>query len=124
MAMARSSRGELGQRLAFFLILGIVLVVPSLVLPGRPSIATFRPLLIEAGALGFLVLMSLRASWSPEAVKRFLSTAPNLAIVAFVAWGVLTYLDSSYKTYGLQLLLQIGSGAIIYYAIVYGLPSR
>jgi len=124
MSMARSSRADLGRNGIFLLLLGLGILVPSLVLPGRQHMATLRPLLVEAVALCLLVLMTSRVTWSRAAVNKFFRTGPNLAILLFLGWSALTYFDSPYKSYGLQQLLALGGGAIIYFAVVYRLASR
>src|SRR5438067_11249263 len=103
MTVARRSRTDLGRRGVSLLILGIVLLVPSLVLPGRSGslqTAALKPQLIEAVAIGLLLLMMSRATWTASAFRRFLRTGPNVAILLFGLWCGLTYFDSSYKAYG------------------------
>src|SRR5947207_654265 len=127
MALARRSRPDLGRRGVSLLILGIVLLVPTLVLPGRWGMAqtqVLKPLLIEAVAIALLLLMMSRAGWSTASVRRFLRTGPNVAILLFAGWCALTYFDSSYKAYGQQLLLQLAGGMVVYFAVVYRLSAR
>lgn len=124
MAIARSSRGDLGRKAMFALVASLVILVPSLVWPGRPDVASYKPLLIQAAALGLLVLMTTRASWSRESLARFVRTGPNLPILLFLAWGLISYLGSPHKAYGLQVLLQLAGGAVIYFALTYRLSAR
>jgi len=86
--------------------------------------SALKPLLIGAAAVGLLLLLMTRATWTASAVRRFLRTGPNVAILLFGVWCALTYFDSSYKAYGLQQLLQLAGGVVVYFAVVYRLAAR
>src|SRR5256885_16187620 len=90
MAPARRSRPDLGRRGVPLLILGIVILVPTLVLPGRWGMAqtqVLKPLLIEAVAIGLLLLMMSRASGATASVRRVLRPRPDVAVLLFAAGG-------------------------------------
>jgi len=127
MALARRSQTDLGRRGVFLLIVGIVLLIPALVWPtrmGQLQMQALKPQLIEAVAIGLLLLMMSRASWSPASVRRFLRTGPNVPILLFAGWCALTYFDSCDKAFGLRELLRIGGGMVVYFAVVYRLSAR
>src|SRR5207249_6842409 len=98
-------RNGLSQRAALLLILAIALLVPSLAWPGAEGFYGFRPVIIQVVALGLLLLLASRASWSPEAVRRFLRTSPNLSVVLLLGWSALSCLRSPDRIHGLQQLL-------------------
>ncbi len=125
MALARTPGDTLGRRaIPVLFILGVLLLLPSLFWPGRTDYHWLKLLALEAGAVGLLLLMTSRASFSREAAARVLRTGPNLAILLFLAWCGFTYLDSPYQSYALPQLLQLAAGVVVYFAIVYQLPNR
>src|SRR5438105_2118030 len=113
-----------GRRATLLLILGIAILVPSLAWPGAEGFYGIRPVIIQGVALGLLLLLASRATWSPEDLRRFLRTGPNLPILLFLGWSAISCLHSSDRAHGLQQLLQIVGGAIVYFAVVYRVSSR
>jgi O-antigen ligase len=112
------------SRAVFLLILSIAIVIPGLAWPGSEGLHSFRPLIIQVVALGLLLMMASRAIWPRQAIARFLKTGPNAPILLFVAWSAAAYFRSPNKGFALQQLVQLGGGAIVYYAVVYRLGSR
>ena len=124
MALAQTPREGLSRRAVLLLVLGIALVIPSLVWRGTGELYTYRSLAISVVAIALLLALGLRGNFSVEAIRRFVRTGPNLAILLFLAWSGITYLDSPFKTYGRFQLLALASGIVVYFAVAYRLPAR
>src|SRR4051794_16179982 len=124
MSAARIAGEETRRRAIFLLILGIAVVIPSLAWPGGEGRFSFRPVAIQVVALGLLLLMAPRVIPSREAVGRFLKTGPNLPILLFLVWSLISCLESPNRAYGFQQLAQLAGGAILYFAVVYRVCSR
>jgi len=124
MALPQTSRENMGRRAVLLLVLGIALLVPSLVWPGHRELYTYRTLALELAAIALLLFTGLRGSFSVEGARRFLRAGPNLAILLFVGWSLITYLDSPFQTYGRYQLLALSGGVIVYFAVAYALAAR
>ncbi len=124
MSLARSSRDELGRRVVVLLLLAMVLLVPNLFWPNHQELSGTKAILIQTTAVALLLLMVSGARWTREGIGQFFRTGPNLAVLLFLGWSLLTYLDSPYRAYGLQQLFQLAAGAAVYFAVVYRLPER
>src|SRR5688572_14039465 len=123
MHLHQSGGEDIRRRAAFILILGIAVLIPNLAWPGSEGLYSFRAIAIQVAALGLLLLLTTRASWSREAIGRFVGTGPNLPILLFVAWSAAACLRSPNPGFALQQLVQLAGGAIVYFAVVYRVSS-
>jgi O-antigen ligase len=88
-----------------------------------------RPLLIQAVAFGSLALLLARVRWSPEGLRSFLTTGPNLALVLFLGWTALSFALTAPvvgrgRSIALAELMRLASGVAIYFAVAYRCNSR
>jgi O-antigen ligase len=62
-----------------------------------------------------------RSKWdlSPAQLRTFAKTSANIPVLMFVGWVALSAILSPFKVFSVQYLLQIGAGAVLYFAVAY-----
>ncbi|MFN3653203.1 MAG: O-antigen ligase family protein [Armatimonadota bacterium] len=103
------------------------LLAPALYLPS--AVEGYRSVMMYAVAFALMVVLLARASWSPQGVKRFFTTGPNLALVLFVGLGVLSFVATApaaglAREVAVMETLRLVSGAVVFFAVLYRFSSR
>ncbi len=103
------------------LVLAMAVCVPLIAAP----MATTHPVVAVAAYFGFAVAMLAmmmwrgNLNWSRETLKTFLTTGANLPVLLFLGIVVVSCLLSPHKAFGLQEILRVGSGALLYFTVAY-----
>ena len=125
-AQSEGSSGHswLGQALhnkMIAVVLAMIVAVPLLAAPADYSLTGIAALTLEAFALVLMAMLLWRSKWDlrPQQLKTFASTSANVPLLLLLGWVALSAFLSPYKIFSIQYLLQIGAGAMLYFAVTY-----
>ncbi len=119
-----SGRSWLGQALhnkIIAVVLAMIIAVPLLAAPADYSLTGLAALTLEAFALVLMAMMLWRSKWDlrPQQLRTFAQTSANVPLLLLVGWVALSAFLSPYKIFSIQYLLQVGAGAMLYFAVTY-----
>ena len=102
-------------------VLMMIVAVPLFAAPADYSLTGIASLTLETSALLLLSMMLWRAKWDlrPESLRTFATTSSNAPVLLLLGWVTLSCFLASQKIFGIQYLLQIGAGAMLYFAVAY-----
>ena len=119
-----SGRSWLGQALQnkiIAVVLAMVIAVPLLAAPADYSLTGIAALTLETFALVLMAMLLWRSKWDlrPQQLKTFATTGANVPLLLLVGWVAISAFLSPYPIFSIQYLLQIGAGAMLYFAVTY-----
>jgi len=102
-------------------VLALIVAVPLFAAPADYSQSGLVALTLEATSLLLLGMIVWRSKWdlSPAQLRTFAKTSANTPVLMFVGWVALSAILSPFKVFSIQYLLQIGAGAVLYFAVAY-----
>jgi O-antigen ligase len=103
------------------LVLAMVVIVPLVAAPADTRLAGAAALAFEGFAILLMATLLWRTRWnlSRESVTTFLRTGANLPVLLFFALAVLSCALSPNKAFGVQEVLKMGSGVLLYFVVAY-----
>jgi len=103
------------------LVLAMIVAVPLLAAPADYSMTGVAALTLESFAVLLLTVLLWRARWDMkrENLLAFVRTSANVPILLLLGWVTLSCFLSPYKVFSVQSLLQLGAGALLYFAVAY-----
>ena len=119
-----SGRSWLGQALhnkIIAVVLTMIIAVPLLAAPADYSLTGIAALTLETFALVLMAMLLWRSKWDlrPQQLSTFAKTSANVPLLLLLGWVALSAFLSPYKIFSIQYLLQIGAGAMLYFAVTY-----
>jgi len=111
------------------MLMATLLLTPVLALPAAGPLAGMKTFALQAVGFGLLVMLVSRLTWSPDALRNFVKTGPNLALMLFVGWAGVSFMINAPATgvgrdMALFELFRLASGAAIFFAAMYRCSSR
>lgn len=102
-------------------VLAMIVAVPLFAAPADYSLTGIAALTLETCSMLLLAMLVWRSKWdlSPKQLRTFAGTSANVPLMLFVGWVALSAAMSPAKVFSIQYLLQIGAGAILYFAVAY-----
>src|SRR5258708_7100611 len=103
------------------LVLAMIVVVPLVATPLDSPMRGLAALSVEGFALLLLFTLLWRPNWNlrRESLTTFLKSGPNLPILLFLGWVILSCALSPVKGYSIQEALRIGAGVLLYFVAAY-----
>jgi O-antigen ligase len=120
-ASGRSWLNQALQNKIIAVVLAMIVAVPLFAAPADYSLTGIAALTLESFGLVLLAMMAWRAKWDlrSEQLRTFAATSANVPLLLFVGWVALSAALAPHKIFGIQYLLQIGAGALLYFAVAY-----
>jgi O-antigen ligase len=111
------------------LLLAVLLLAPVLAIPNTGDLVGVKTFLLQTAAFGLLGLLLAQVRWSPEGIKRFALTGPNLAIVGLVTLATVSFFLAAPaagrgRDIALMDVLRLASGAVVFFAVMYKCGTR
>ena len=119
-----SGRSWLSQALhnkIIAVVLLMIIAVPLLAEPADYLLTGLPALTLETFALVLMAMLLWRSKWDlrPQQLSTFAKTSANVPLLLLLGWVALSAFLSPYKIFSIQYLLQIGAGAMLYFAVTY-----
>ena len=117
----RSWWAQATQNRLIALVLAMIVAVPLLAAPADYSMTGAAALTLESFAVLLLAALLWRSRWDlkRENLLAFVRTSANVPILLLLGWVTLSCFLSPHKVFSLQALLQVGAGALLYFAVAY-----
>lgn len=117
----RSWWAQAFQNRLIALVLAMIVAVPLLAAPADYSMTGVAALTLESFSVLLLAVLLWRARFDlrRENLLAFVRTSANVPILLLLGWVTLSCFLSPYKVFSVQSLLQIGAGALLYFAVAY-----
>jgi len=103
------------------LVLAMVVIVPLVAVPADVRVGGTAAMVLQ----GFALLLAVTLLWrsrfdiSRERVLAFVRTGANLPVLLLVALALVSCLVSPNKAFGVQGVLELGAGVLLYFVVAY-----
>jgi len=126
------------RRNAPLYLLALLLLAPVMFVPNTGAWQGMKWFAMQAVVFASLVFLLAKVRWSPQGIRQFLATGPNLALVLLVGWAGLSFVSftntalpemmttppARLRDIAMAELLRLVGGAILFFAAMYRCSSR